>query len=105
MMMRAGKSILLAAAALSLTACAGGGGGFGYGGYSLVRVKEVRVGDNSLAVTPPREWNRISASLFVDINAVEDWTQNGPYLDGISFVTGLKSGKTLVRQRPNSART
>ena len=29
---------------------------------------------------------------------VEDWTLNGPYLDGISFVTGLKGGKTLVRQ-------
>jgi hypothetical protein len=36
----------------------------------------------SIAVTPPREWNKISASLFVDIHAVEDWTQNGPYLDG-----------------------
>ena len=103
--MRAGKLIFLSAAILSLAACAGGGGdGFGYGGYSLVRVKEVRVGDDSLAVTPPREWNRISASLFVDINAVEDWTQNGPYLDGISFVTGLKDGKTLVRQRSRDDR-
>jgi hypothetical protein len=104
-MMRFRQSILLAAAVMSLTACAGGGGGgFGYGGYTLVRVKEVRVGDDSLAVTPPREWNRISASLFVDINAVEDWTQNGPYLDGISFVTGLKDGKTLVRQRSRDDR-
>jgi hypothetical protein len=103
--MRFRQSILLAAGAMSLTACAGvGGGGFGYGGYTLVRVKEVRVGDDSLAVTPPREWNRISASLFVDINAVEDWTQNGPYLDGISFVTGLKDGKTLVRQRSRDDR-
>ena len=103
--MRAGKLIFLSAAILSLAACAGGGGdGFGYGGYSLVRVKEVRVGDDSLAVTPPREWNRISATLFVDINAVEDWTQNGPYLDGISFVTGLKDGKTLVRQRSRDDR-
>jgi hypothetical protein len=98
--MHFGKNILLAATALSLTACAGGGGGggYGYGGYTLVRVKEVRVGDDSLAVTPPREWNRISASLFWDIRDVEDWTENGPYLDGISFVTGLKDGKALVRQ-------
>jgi len=98
--MRIEKSILLAAAALSLSACAGGGGdGFGYGGYTLVRVQEVRVGDDSVAVTPPREWNRISASLFQDIADVEDWTQNGVYLDGISFVTGLNDGKALVRQR------
>ena len=91
---------LIAAISLSLTACTGiGGGGYGYGGYSLVRVKEVRVGDHSLAVTPPREWNRISAHVFTDIRDVEDWTQNGPYLDGISFVTGLKDGKALVYQR------
>jgi len=103
--MRVGRSILLAAASVALTACAdGGGGGYGFGGYTLVRVKEVRVGDDSLAVTPPREWNRISASLFVDINTVEDWTENGPYLDGISFVTGLKDGKTLVRQRSRDDR-
>ncbi|HKN41422.1 MAG TPA: hypothetical protein VJV87_00855, partial [Sphingomicrobium sp.] len=80
---------LLVAMSVSLSACAGvGGEGFGYGGYSLIRPKEVRVGDNSMAVTPPREWNKISARLFTDIRDVEDWTQNGPYLDGISFVTG-----------------
>ncbi|QDP18668.1 hypothetical protein [Sphingomonas xanthus] len=96
-------SIILAA--LALGGCSSvGGGGFGYGGYSLVRAKEVRVGDKTLAVTPPREWNRIAASLFVDISAVEDWTQNGPYLDSLSFVTGLKDGKTLVRQRSRDDR-
>ena len=98
------RQILLAAAALGLTACTSVGGGFGSSGYTLVRVKETRVGDDSLAVTPPREWNRISASLFVDIHAVEDWTQNGPYLDGISFVTGLKDGKALVYQRSRDDR-
>ena len=96
---------LPAALVMMLSACTGaGGGGFGYGGYSLVRAKEVRVGDNSLAVTPPREWNKISASLFTDIRTVEDWTQNGPYLDGISFVTGLKDGKALVYQRSRDDR-
>lgn len=103
--MRIERSILLGVAALSLAACASGGsGGLGYGGYTLVRAQEVRVGDDSVAVTPPREWNRISASLFQDIADVEDWTQNGPYLDGISFVTGLKDGKALVRQRSRDDR-
>lgn len=99
--MRIVRAVSLIAAAAVLPACAstGGGSGFGYGGYSLVRAKEVRVGDNSLAVTPPREWNRISSRLFTDIRDVEDWTQNGPYLDGVSFVTGLKDGKALVYQR------
>ena len=96
---------LFLALALSLTACSGvGGGGFGYGGYSLIRAKEVRVGNDSVAVTPPREWNRQSTSLFDDISTVEDWTQNGPYLDTISFVTGMKDGKAVVRQRSRDDR-
>jgi hypothetical protein len=103
--MRFGPSIALATAALSLSACNSvGGGGFAYGGYSLIRPKEVRVGNDSLAVRPPREWNRISSSLFQDVAAVEDWTQNGPYLDSISFVTGLKDGKALVWQRSRADR-
>ena len=85
----------------SLPACTGGvggGEGLGLGNYTLVRAKERGVGDGSLRVTPPREWNKQRGQLFVDIREVEDWTQNGPLLDGISFVTGLKSGETLVRQ-------
>lgn len=102
--MRIARIALLLAAA-SLAACSTTGGeGFGSSYFSLVRVKEVKVGDNSMAVTPPREWNRISARLFTDIRAVEDWTQNGPYLDGISFVTGLKDGKALVYQRSRDDR-
>jgi hypothetical protein len=92
--------MLIVAAALSLGACSSlAGGGLGYGGYSLIRVKEVRVGNGSIAVRPPREWNKQSTFLFDDISTVEDWTQNGPYLDTISFVTGMKDGKAVVRQR------
>lgn len=99
-----GKLALLICLA-PLSACASvGGDGFGSGRYSLVRVQETRVGNDSMAVTPPREWNKISSSLFVDIHSVEDWTQNGPYLDGISFVTGLKDGKALVYQRSRDDR-
>ena len=103
--MRKMKFLTLLAPAMALTACASfGGDGFGSGRYTLVRVTETRVGNDSMAVTPPREWNKISSSLFVDIHAVEDWTQNGPYLDGISFVTGLKDGKALVYQRSRDDR-
>lgn len=99
------RTFFLLASAASLSACSSvGGEGIGYGGYSLIQVHEIRVGDDSLAVTPPRQWNKISARLFTDIRDVEDWTQNGPYLDGISFVTGLKDGKALVYQRSRDDR-
>jgi hypothetical protein len=91
--------VLLGVAA-GLSACSSvGGEGFGFSSYALVRVQDVSVGDDSLIVAPPRPWNRHRASFFDDIRAVEDWTLDGPVLDGISFVTGLESGHYLVRQR------
>ena len=90
----------LAAAALPLAACSSlGGGGYGFSDYSLVRVHDVSVGDGSLVVAPPRPWNRHRPGFLDDIRVVEDWTLDGPLLDGISFVTGLKNGKSLIRQR------
>lgn len=99
-------TILLAAAGLALSGCSGvGGGGYGFGGgYSLVRARSVSVGDGSMAVTPPREWNRVGTTWAIDdIRAVEDWTLNGPYLDSMSFVTGLKSGRYIIRQQRRDA--
>ena len=104
--MRFRSIILLGLAVLPLAACGSvGGGGFGYGGgYSLIRAREVKVGNGSVAVRPPREWNKQSTTLIEDISTVEDWTQNGPYLDTISFVTGMKDGKAVVRQRSRDDR-
>lgn len=97
--------ILLAAASLALTGCSSvGGEGIGFGGYSLVRARSVSVGDGSMAVTPPREWNRVSTVWAIDdIRVVEDWTLNGPYLDSMSFVTGLKGGRYIIRQSRRDA--
>lgn len=95
------SKIALFGTALALSACSSLGGG-DYGGfsdYSLVRVRRVNVGDDSLSVASPRPWNRHRPILFEDIRAVEDWTLNGPLLDGMSFVTGLRDGKSLIRQR------
>ena len=98
-MLKSKAFVLAAAASLSLSACAGGAvSGLGFGSYGLVRARETGVGNGTLRVTPPREWNRQHGQLFVDIREVEDWTLNGPLLDGISFVTGLKNDKSLVRQ-------
>ncbi|HET8750025.1 MAG TPA: hypothetical protein VFM42_04710 [Sphingomicrobium sp.] len=99
-MRRAVGTVVLLGVAAGLSACSSvGGEGFGFSSYALVRVQDVSVGDDSLIVAPPRPWNRHRASFFDDIRAVEDWTLDGPVLDGISFVTGLESGHYLVRQR------
>src|SRR5437764_5377109 len=92
------------AAALVLPACSTlGGGDYGFSDYSLVRARQVTVGDGRLSVVAPRPWNRHHAILFEDRREVEDWTLNGPLLDGMSFVTGLKSGKSLIRQRRSAS--
>ena len=91
-------AVLGAAFALAGCSSLGGGDAFGSDYYSLVRVQRVRVGNGSLVVSPPRPWNKQRTTFFIDIREVEDWTLNGPYLDGISFVTGLKSGRYLIRQ-------
>jgi hypothetical protein len=91
---------MLAAAALALGACSSiGGEGYGFSSYSAVPVRAVSVGDGSMVVSAPRPWNRHRPIFFEDVRQVEDWTLNGPLLDGISFVSGLKDGKSLIRQR------
>src|SRR4029453_15402690 len=95
-------AVLVASA--SLIACSSiGGGEYGLSDYALVRGHRVNVGDGSLSVAPPaRPVNRHRAFLFEDVRDVEDWTLNGPILDGMSFVSGLKSGAYLIRQRKSA---
>ena len=98
--MKNNSRLALVAAALGLSACSSvGGGDYGISDYSYVRVQRVSVGDRTMTVTAPRPWNRHRPIFFEDLRQVEDWTQNGPLLDGMSFVTGLKNGKSLIRQR------
>lgn len=98
--MRHGLKIVALATLAGLSACSSvGTGEYGISNYAAVSVRRVGVGDGSLLVAAPRPWNRHRPVLFEDIREVEDWTLNGPILDGMSFVTGLKNGKSLIRQR------
>ncbi|MEP7316747.1 MAG: hypothetical protein ABI667_08615 [Sphingomicrobium sp.] len=99
------RFIPLTLASLVLASCSSvGGEGFGYGGYALVRAQPRSVGDGSMIVSPPREWNKQSSVWAIDdIRQVEDWTLNGPFLDSMSFVTGLKGGRYLIRQSKRTA--
>ena len=101
-MTRASK-LLVSALVLGASACAGiGGDEFGISPYELVRARRVDVGNGNMSVVAPRPWNRRRPEMFEDIAAVEDWTLNGQLLDGITFVTGLRSGHFLVRQRKSA---
>ena len=83
-----------------LAGCSGvGTGECGISDYAMISVRRVAVGNGSLSVSAPRPWNRHRPVLFEDIREVEDWTLNGPILDGMSFVTGLPNGKALIHQR------
>ena len=98
-MKRSAITFLLIAAA-GLSACSTlGGDGFGFSDYAAVNAHRVKVGNGNMTVTPSRPWNRHRPQLFADVAAVEDWTQNGPLLDDITFITGLRSGRYMVRQR------
>ena len=102
--MRPRTRLAIAAATLAVSACTGIGG---YGSfsnyYALVRAREVKVGDGSMAVTPPREWNRQRRTFFDDIRWVEDWTLNGPLLDDMTFISGLPHGEYLIRTNKRDA--
>ena len=90
---------VLVALGLGLSGCSSIGGSGGYGSYyGLVRARPVKVGDGSTTVTPAHEWNRQLRRLWDDdyVRWVEDWTLNGPYLDDLTFVTGLPDNKYII---------
>ena len=94
------RLLAIALVAAVLPACSSlGSGESGLSEYAYVPVKRINVGSSALSVEAPRPWNRLRGQLFRDVREVEDWTLNGPILDGISFVTGLKGGRYLVYQR------
>ena len=99
-MVKRSTAAALLIGACALSACSSlGGEGYGFSDYYAVNVHRVRVGNGNITVVPPRPWNRQRAFSFEDIPAVEDWTLNGPLLDGVTFITGLRNGKSMVRQR------
>src|SRR5579862_9116208 len=53
--------------------------------------KPVTVGDG-ISVSPQIAWNQFSG------NGQIIWTQNGPTLDALRFITGVKAGSPLYSQ-------
>jgi hypothetical protein len=99
------RNLVAALAALALTAgCAGGaGGGGGFRYYRLVKPEPDSVAENSMVVTPTIRWNKAPRGPH-DIDREENWTLNGPLLDGLTFIGGLENNKRIVQQRRKADR-
>lgn len=67
-------------------------------GYTLVPPNSVVVAKGTMKVKPSIAWNKAPRSPF-DIPAEENWTQNGPVLDLITFIGGLPDGQAIAKQR------
>lgn len=66
--------------------------------YTLVKPQPVAVAKGSMKVRPSIAWNKAPRSAL-DIPQEENWTQNGPVLDLITFIGGLKDGQAIAKQR------
>jgi hypothetical protein len=96
------KSALAALASLSLlSACAGGAGGFNR--YTLVEPRAESVARGSMVVVPTVRWNKAPRGPH-DISREENWTLNGPLLDGLTFIGALENDKRIVQQRRKADR-
>jgi|GEM_PF-553568 len=93
------------AALLLLSGCGGGmgggGGGFGISEYRLVEPGPRRVARGRIQVTPTVAWNRSPRSPQ-EISREENWTLNGPHLDNLTFIGGVRSGEPIVRNQRRS---
>lgn len=57
--------------------------------------KTVTIAGSTLAVTPPRDWNRLSLSPG---KKAETWTLDGEELNDVTFFAGIEPGKPLLRE-------
>jgi hypothetical protein len=99
------RTLLAAAASVSLlSGCAGGGvGGGPFSRYTLVEARPETVARNSMVVTPTIRWNKAPRGRH-DISREENWTLNGPLLDGLTFIGNLEDNKRIVEQRKKDDR-
>ncbi len=71
--------------------------------YSLVPAAPTRVAQNGMHVTPTVSWNK-APSTGLDVKWEENWTQNGPLLDQVTFIGGVPDGQAIAKQRAKDDR-
>jgi hypothetical protein len=84
---------LFMAASLLLTACV-------TQGYRLVEPGRVGVARGTLTVRPGMAWNKSPGASAEH----EVWTLDGPLLDSITFIVGVRDGSAITRQKAGADR-
>ena len=93
--MRTAILLLLMAAALALSGCE-------TSGYALVGREAVSVAGGTMTIRPAGAWNKAQGGSLGPQE--EFWTKNGPVLDRLSFVGGVRDGEAIVKQRAKDER-
>lgn len=62
----------------------------------IKRGESVTVAKSALSITPPRDWNKLSARPG---KKAETWTLDGERLNDISFFSDIGPGEPLLRER------
>ena len=81
------RLLVLALAGLALSGCVPS--------YTLVRSDEPVTVAGAIKVKPAVDWNKAPAGSSPMLKG-EVWTQNGPVLDAIIFLGGVKDGTAIV---------
>ncbi len=71
--------------------------------YSLVTPATVKVAKGAMSVSTAMSWNKMPRSSY-DIPQEENWTQNGPILDLVTFIAAVGDGEAITRQKPKDDR-
>ena len=72
--------------------------------YTLVRADQsVPVASGTMKVKPAIDWNKAPPGASTMLKA-EVWTQNGPVLDAIVFLGGVKDGTPIVQEQKKEDR-
>jgi hypothetical protein len=71
--------------------------------YTLVAPSTIEVSDGSMSVTTAMPWNKVPKSAAT-IPQEENWTQNGPALDSVTFIGGVSDGSAIAKQKAKDDR-
>lgn len=65
-------------------------------GYVRIKARTVAVADKAFHVTPTQPWNRFIV-IMREASVIENWTRDGPLLNQITYIGGLREGLPLIR--------